>query len=215
MLLIECVYKDYAPISMLGSKYGCVAKVLEYEGRYVTGVTQNHLINRTNSDVKQFDVQNQLVGFVPLGIGNFFPYLNYFRMYTTNLKEISKEDLQQFPNLEAIVLDSNKIEVIEADLFENTPKLVYVDFRYNSIMSVGPTIFDSLTRLKSAYFNGNLCISASYTTASEMTTLRQMLPFKCPPTFKMIQKEFTSLIGKLESRLDKLESNNYQVANKV
>jgi Leucine-rich repeat (LRR) protein len=74
------------------------------------------------------------------------------------LRELSRDDLQQFgENLREISLSNNKIEVIDGDLFDDTPNVEKITMANNKIGFIESGAFGNLTRLKELSVANNPC----------------------------------------------------------
>jgi Leucine-rich repeat (LRR) protein len=96
------------------------------------------------------------------------------------LKNIEKEDLAVFPNLELLTLTSNQLQVIPGDLFEGIPRLADLSFKSNKITHVGQNLLSNLPRLRSADFTGNYCINQRAFLATQIPDIIAALNEKCP-----------------------------------
>lgn len=104
---IDCNYK-FVYLKTLSDTYACEAKVMKTgDKRNVIVVTTNHTFHRGNYNVNFLQVADQPIGFIPSGIGTYFKNLVGLRFNGCEIKEISKEDLQPFPELKFLSLSSN------------------------------------------------------------------------------------------------------------
>lgn len=164
--------------------YGCQSLQLSISNNSTTleSVQGNHLSGKSNTDVEFLLVQNDPIDNeeLPRNIHTFFPNLLLIRWVSGNLKTVSADDLLPFPNLTGFSVWINKIESIEGNLFEHTPKLKWIDFQSNRITNVGPGIFDNLDQLRTIYFVQNYCIDQNAFTLQEIEELKQKLTIQCP-----------------------------------
>lgn len=112
-----------------------------------TQLPGNHIAGRTNADVTAIHFDHQCIQFLPSGFEKFFPNLVGIRVEFCDLKSISQSDLSPFPNLRALWLARDKIEVLERDLFACNLKIEAITFMDNPIHFIYPTIFDNLHKL--------------------------------------------------------------------
>lgn len=70
---------------------------------------------------------------------------------------------------------------LDANLFQNTPKLQIMAFYRNSIKNVGAVLFSNLNELKKIDFGTNTCINILAQTPEEFENLKAQLIEKCPP----------------------------------
>lgn len=88
-----------------------------------------------------------------------FPNLLGISIHSCELKEIHRENLKPFAQLESLHLSNNEISVLEHDLFKFNPKLVRIRVNGNQISHVESSVFIDLKNLKSLNFINNLCFS--------------------------------------------------------
>lgn len=75
----------------------------------------------------------------------------------TGLVAITKEDLEQFPNILGLYIDYSKITAIQGDLFIHNKNLQQLSLMHNAIKYVEADSFKFLTKLESLDFKGNSC----------------------------------------------------------
>jgi Leucine-rich repeat (LRR) protein len=95
------------------------------------------------------------------------------------LKTISADDLKQFPKLEILFLNMNKLVSLDGNLFQHTRKLQSVDFYANELEHVGENLLTGLENLKYASFQNNPCIDIYANTHQKVQELNDQLPIKC------------------------------------
>jgi hypothetical protein len=204
-IFLDCTYRAES-WPTLGSIYYCDAKLIRFnDGRSVTGVSQNHLSGKSDSDVKVINFNNQPIDLIPQNISKFFKNIQGLSVWSTSIKSVSKNDLQQFPELRLVDFYDNLLETLDGDLFTYNPKLEFVRFHKNKITNVGLNLLTSLKSLSYVDFNFNVCITQYTSTQSEIPDLIRNLAIKCPPTVAMIEKIIGEKIQKLEARLAELE----------
>lgn len=86
-----------------------------------------HLQNKTNDDVRLFQIKSQPFHYFPTGLKTVFSNLNLLRIVRCGLKKITKAGLKAFANY--ISLQSNKIEHFGHNLLEEPLKNIkYLHF---------------------------------------------------------------------------------------
>jgi Leucine rich repeat len=174
----------------------------------VTDVSRNHLAGRDNSDVKGLSITNQDIGFLPFNIHEFFPNLETIDA-TNAFKEISREALIGFPKLRQLHLNTNKIQIIEPNLFEGNPNMIAISFVNNPVKHVAYNVFTNLTSLHSLRFDFATCHSqAAELNRANVELLMFRLLVNCPPTFAMTENKILSGI-EFEKTIDE------QIAERV
>jgi hypothetical protein len=93
-VIIDCDFKTFN--SFYGAYYTCTVKNLHVtiNDRDIKDVQGQHVMGKTNDDVKQFFVKHQNCLFIPLGIEKFFPNLELLYIMQSNLQFIMNGDLQ-------------------------------------------------------------------------------------------------------------------------
>lgn len=145
----------------------------------VSNVSGNHLAGKSNTDVQGVNFFG--IGYtLNQGITNFFPNIIAIS-YQAQLESITADDLAPFPNLIHLSLRGNMIQTLDANLFQHTTQLIFVEFSENLIIRVGTNIFAGLNALISAYFNLNICIDFYGNTPTGLLALQQTLEVYCQP----------------------------------
>ena len=116
---IECEFSLNAVDDFVNNPYQCyVLSVSKADETRITGISGTHINGRSNSDVNVFDWQYNPVGYVPSNIDAFFPNIESVRFFLIQLASISANDLNQFPNLKSLYMDSNNLIILEDDLLK-------------------------------------------------------------------------------------------------
>lgn len=133
-------------------------------------------------------------------------------MHNNELEEITREDFRGLSKLKQLVVFSNRIQVIESDLFMHTPSLIALSIWDNQIKHVGYNAFDQLHGLSTIYFDNNICFSHSVNddrTAAELLICRlfRSCPARALTSDKVdeqIESENTK-VKELEEKVKRLE----------
>jgi hypothetical protein len=135
-----------------------------------------HTGDNENDDVTEFNLSSapNLVHF-PKNLEKVFPDLEAIVIYSTKLQAITQDDLKMFPRLKVAWFTDNQLKVITADTFRFNPKLERIDLNHNLIFQVEPHTFDGLRKLTALYLGGNdeNCHLTQATTKSETAALVQ------------------------------------------
>jgi Leucine rich repeat len=222
-IILDCTYKTAFWSQPQGTIYYCDAKVIRFNNdRFVTGVSQNHLSGKSDSDVKAIGFYNQPMDFVPQNISTYFPNIQGFAVSSTSLKVVSKIDFEQFPDLIDTFLNNDELETIDGDLFASNPKLQYISLISNKITNVGPNLLSSLKELRVVYFSNNICINFYATNSTGVLDVARRLAHACPPTADMIERiivngenfvEMTEDIEEVQSKTRRLENRVAELEN--
>ncbi|KAL7023514.1 hypothetical protein ACKWTF_012649 [Chironomus riparius] len=92
---------------------------------------------------------------VPQGLPRIFPNMKIFSIWNSSLKNVSRNDLAEYKNIEKIGFCSNEIEYLPGNLFEEFYNLEEVSFSGNKLTIIEPSILNGLTKLKVASFENN------------------------------------------------------------
>lgn len=147
-----------------------------------------HFPSRKSSTLKALDeitginlltIEDQEVNYIPMEVAKIFGQIQGLRIDNSQLKEVNKHDLCQFPKLIELILSNNEIKFLPGDSFEDNTDLKLINFDYNHISSVGFDILAPLVNLKFASFLSNKCINGSYAEKIEITSLVSHLNEHC------------------------------------
>lgn len=116
---------------------------------------------------------------LPRNLHKFFPNIDAIQISNGALTSISAADLAPFPNLMLFAAELNQIETLDGNLFQNTPKLIWVQFNNNLIYHVGANLLSNLNKLQFAYFGNNPCISITAESPQQIEKLKTELIKKC------------------------------------
>jgi hypothetical protein len=199
--------------------YACEAQV-RGNGFVVTGVSQNHLQGKSDSDVETVLIENHFIGQFPKNIEEFYPNIKALSFIKCGIKTVSSADLRPFPMLDYIDLSESSIEALGSDLFVHNPGLKLMYFHYNKIRHVGHNLFTPISELPimQTFFNGNLCIDESTPVSMgrgiPLDELIWKIFMQCPMPIEMIENEiiigtkFTKKFEGIDERTEKLEKQN-------
>lgn len=122
-------------------------------------------------DCRFGDLQARSMDFMPFGLENFFPHLQFIKITHCGLTRITQSDLKPFEKLQKLELDGNLIETIDSDTFKFNLQLTVLNLASNEINRIDS---DALSSLKLDYVDvtGNLCVRRQYANINE--TLRNV-----------------------------------------
>lgn len=115
----------------------------------------DHQGDLTNDDVKYVFIQFSRFTSFPKNLGAVFKNVTWLRIWYSNLREITKEDLKQFPNLKILNLLSNQIENIPKDLFEFNKKLKFIGLSSLKVQKIESSLLAGLPDLEEFSMNSN------------------------------------------------------------
>jgi len=71
----------------------------------------------TNDYVYNVQFEFSIMEKIPVGLAEKFPNLKILNIFKSRLKEISKNDLLEYKNLERFFCSGNELEILPGDLF--------------------------------------------------------------------------------------------------
>jgi hypothetical protein len=89
-----------------------------------------------------------------------FQKIEFLNLQSNEIELIEAEAFQYLIKLKWIGLNSNKIKILSYRLFNNNSVLIYINLNWNQIASIHPNFFDGLQKLKLIDFSGNGCTQA-------------------------------------------------------
>lgn len=125
-------------------------------------------------------IVHQIVNYMPKFSDLLAQRLEYLQVSNCHLKDISKQDLQQFPQLKYLRLPNNDLKRLDRDLFEFNPQLESVAFSGNeNLKFVAENFLDSLTKLRFADFTCVRCVCFTASTPELLKNFNEMLKIHC------------------------------------
>lgn len=156
-VLIDCIYE-------VDPSYGYKCSVLNSylitskDERIITEIRGQHLNGKTRDDVKFFSSYEKKVNYFPRSLTKVYRNIERVKIYGANLREITKDDLEQFGDkLKSLWLYNNKIEVIESDLFSANKNLEEIHLGTNKIKHIQNGAFNGLEKLLELHLQSNPC----------------------------------------------------------
>lgn len=104
-------------------------------------------------------MKDKTINYLPSGFGKFFNKLFGLSVENCGLKELTQENLKEFPKLKHIWIFKNSIEILPKRLFKYNPDLIYINFNSNKIKEIDRKLFDNLKYLKTIEMRSNICIN--------------------------------------------------------
>lgn len=117
------------------------------------------------SDVEWLSIATgmQSVKFVPAGIKKKFPKLTKFEIIKSGLTHLEREDMRQFgDDLSEVNFWQNSLKVLESDVFEFNPYLVYIGLHDNPLKFISAELFYNfkhLTEIENIEIQNSHCIN--------------------------------------------------------
>ena len=150
---IPCKYEDYYFVN--GRSYSCkfsdqfIPKnaIIKPIGRYIIDDLYEFDYRRKKADVHAVIFTKCRLSKVPQGLTKIFPNMKILSIWNSTLKNVHKNDLVEYKNLERIGFCNNLIEFVRGDLFEGFENLNEVSIYGNAIKLIEPNILDGLDKL--------------------------------------------------------------------
>lgn len=160
-------YKISIFYSFTAQNYTCEVQPLKLtrltDDCLVTKVTGKHLVQKSNSMVKFFRSENIDFACFPKNLEKLFVNLDRIQINHTKIATLTRSDLQPFGSrLRKLWFQNSLIEVIPADLFEDTKNLETISLVNNYIKYVGSGTFNNLRKLTIMFFQNNPCHPAGH-----------------------------------------------------
>ncbi|KAG5668389.1 hypothetical protein PVAND_016329 [Polypedilum vanderplanki] len=175
----------------------------------ITSVKGDHLLSKNHENVQGFysNSEHETIFYIPHGLSKFFPHLILIYIKNGKILEIHQKDFEQYPKLRFLSLYQNEIKYLEKYLFKFNTELQYIDFGYNKINQIHPTIFDHLGQLKFLLFDKNRCIDNGEKDKSGLFELIKEVKEKClPPNFSYFNylEDLNRKMSNLETKIESL-----------
>lgn len=182
-VIINCTFQENTTWVVLDSPYTCnVAGILNPEVAEVTEIVGEHVEGRNNDDVQGFSTNGRdIFATFPRNLEAFFANLFGLGLWGGQMTSVTAADLAPWPNLTEFYFSENRIQALDGDLFQNSPRIAHVTFRDNLIQNVGVGLLSNLTELAYVNFNNNTCIDTFANTPETIEDLRAELLTQCPP----------------------------------
>ncbi len=192
---INCDYRYNYNFHILDFAYYCHANDLKIAGDPVNvkKVTGNHKKSPKGAiysdlDPRLFYVNCSLayikgdLKVVPQGLTKFFPYLTGIWIDYCPLESLTAGELKEYRDLDYFTIRYSKLKTLPANLFSNSPRLVFVDFAFNELVKIPYQTIADLKILKIAWFNHNPCTGKGVegqATYKDFTDLINFLKTNC------------------------------------
>lgn len=146
--------------------YRCLITNREIPANKNLNLIGQHENNKTNYNVTHVEFNNCKVKKIPQNLMKTFPSLKVLKIVNSELREISKEDLIGYKNIERLICDFNEIEFLPGNLFEDFQNLELISFRGNELKMIEPDILDGLQNLQHVNIRDNPNYSKCYSILS-------------------------------------------------
>jgi hypothetical protein len=143
-------------------KYRCCVKVDKSEKiKSLNGMHKGESTDLNVTDLWWIELNSQFLKF-PLNLCEKFSNIESIFIHKSNIKTISKHDLQSFAFLISFCVISSDIEYLPSDLFSNHKNMEAISFADNKISVIGPNLLSNLDKLIYVDLSQNKCINAVF-----------------------------------------------------
>jgi hypothetical protein len=171
----------YASWGVTGNECKAQGVVITDRNQTITSINGQTRSFYHSKNVKSLWFEEQTMKFMPKGLEKLFPQIEQIYIWSSKLKELTKEDLAPFPILKNLLIHYNDLETLPSNLFEANPELIHVRFESEKLKFVGENILSPLKKLTLADFSDNPCINMKAWTKAEIPALIAELHNKCNP----------------------------------
>lgn len=183
-------------------------------------ITVSSVLSGSTVGVKVFYAKGQVIRYIPKNLNAVFPDIIGIWLESSQLKLVSKEDLEAFPGLLMFASVDNDIQFLVKDLFIYNPKLQVVSFQGNKITYIEPNVFSPISKsLQQLYLEKqgiNCGLSNALTPKEIKADLAKLSSSKCgdilnaPPLYIQwieLKHHLAQTIEKYEDALNTAQSN--------
>jgi len=159
---LNCTFEEFT--FNTGEKfYQCIFYNQEIPQNENFEFSGQHLYRKYDTDVTFVEFRDCNCLKVPQGLTKTFPNLQVLGISNSKLKEINKDDLAEYKNLQKFICDRNDVDFLPGDLFEGFENLFYLKFTGNQNLEIiEPNLLDELYNLDYVNFSQNINISKFY-----------------------------------------------------
>lgn len=156
---LNCSFFNETDSSFVANVYGCFGETIAitYPGVIIDSVEGVHKDGKTNNDTNVLRVSFKQWSYIPKGLGDNLENLEALILNYCGLQLLSKEDLEQFPNLKSLHLPNNLLTSLDSGLFQFNTKLKSFVAERNRICTIAVDIFDPVDDLEEIDLSDNSC----------------------------------------------------------
>jgi hypothetical protein len=212
---IDCFFDNELLFDELKVAYTCTVLelVTSKTRRNIVSVNGTHIPDTSNDNITQLHIIHKQMEYFPIGFTKFFEHIVAIHAGMNKLSHLARDDLKEFTKIRFLYLYTNQLKVLESDVFQYNTALEYISFYNNRLMHIGSKILQPLKRLKTAYFNKNICVDKQAVASEEgISELRLEIAQQCSNitdedlmrTLRENQMKITTLERKVDSMSDQL-----------
>lgn len=214
-LIIECFFDLELLFDDLKVSYTCTVKNLTTNEtkRDVSEIQGEHQPKMTHEDITQLHIIHQNMEYFPRGFTKFFENIVAVHAGMNKLKYLEKNDLKDFKKMRYLYLYSNLLEVLQSDVFQENTALEYISFYNNRLMHIGSKILSPLKKLKTAYFNKNICVDKQAVSSEQgISDLRLEIAVQCSD---ITDEDLMHMLKDNQMKVDRLELKVNEISEQL
>lgn len=156
MAVVQCTFQE-ENLCVLKKSYSCLITYSEIpENVNNSTFIGEHLEGKTNNDVNFIEFKKCIFSSkIPKDLTKVFPNLLGFEILNSNLKELSRSDIEQFKTLKMFCCTKTYLKYLPGDLFNGFENLEWIDLGINDLEIIEPNILNGLDKLKMVSFSKN------------------------------------------------------------
>lgn len=216
-LNMECSFDIASPWAnydgTVAGKRCSVINLLTKQPENITTVNDTSGNRYHSENVKILRIESQTAYFLPNDIEKHFPHLEALMVLNSELKQISRHNMEVFPALKQLVMYQNHLERLDSNLLEFNLALNFVDFSNNKLKEVGEALFMPLPHLVYAYFKGNLCIDKDAYAEDSINQLKALFKEKCPHSSEIKEQYCKDEMAEIKLLKIELEETKKKLAD--
>ncbi|CAG9811214.1 unnamed protein product [Chironomus riparius] len=151
---LTCTYEDFT-FNTGEVFYQCIIKDQEALNEEDYEFSGQHLTKKYDPDVTFVEFRDCNCPKVPQGLTKTFPNLKVLSICNSKLKDISKDDMAEYKNLQRFICDQNEVDFLPGDLFEGFKDLNYIKFTNNKLGVIEPNLLSGVHKLQYVNFKSN------------------------------------------------------------
>ena len=157
-VLASCLYIEES-FYYVGAAYACIARDMN---KKFESLGDDFLINGFEGSMKFVEV---LV--IKDQVYNEFPrvhsiHIKAIHVVNSELRSLSRRDLEGVPNLNSLVIPGNQIEHFDFEILSDVPKLFHIDLRNNELITTRSTFIIKQTELANVQLDKEICIDDDF-----------------------------------------------------
>lgn len=158
--------------------YHCLIQRQMITANYELKLFGQHEGIKTNDFITYIEFRKCTLTQVPKGLTKIFPNLKIIKIFCSNLKKISRNDLIEYRQVKQLLFYDSEIEFLPERLFEGFENLEVIQFKNHKLEVIAPNILDGLTKLKKVDFSENKNYNMLYSTFPDDRTNETLESFK-------------------------------------